>query len=241
MNKYLSSEDIGLLFGEALSEDFDEKLQKYEERASQMIDMPDEILLHQLRKEDQKRQRRTKQKNYIQHLSRVAVVVLAVSIASGSLMLTTTEAERETLFSMLGFEQAKIDVFRNEFERDKLSDWNEFWYPTYVPEGMKLTRAEQYDYNKGKDSILEYKGENGTELYIEQWPSSTFNMDYISDTALTYDIKISDTEGTAYIDEEKQNFIVKWEGKELEMYIHLSGDFDRNELEKIVRNLKYIE
>lgn len=241
MSKYLSSEEIGLLFGEALAEDFVAELQKYEERASLMTDMPDEILLHQLRKEDQKRQRKTKHKNHLRHLSRVAVMVLAVAVASGSLMLTTTEAERETIFSMLGFEQAKTDVFRNETEREKLEDWSNYWYPTYVPVGLELTKADQYDYNHGKDNILEYKGDDGKELYIEQWPTSTFNMDYVSDTVLIYDIKIGDIEGKAYIDAEEKNFIAKWEGEELEMYIHLSGDFDRNELEKIVRNLKYIE
>ena len=241
MNKYLSSEDIGLLFGEALSEDFDEKLLKYEERASQMTEMPDEILLHQLRKEDQKRERKTKHKNNLNHLSRVAAVVLAIAVASGSLMLTTTEAERATLFSMLGFEQAKTDVFRNETEKEKLADWSKFWYPTYVPAGMELTKASQYDYNNGKDMRLAYSGENDAELYLEQWPTSTFNWDYVSDTALVYDIEIGDIEGKAYIDTEAKNFIAKWEGEELEMYIHLSGDFDRNELEKIVRNLKYIE
>ena len=241
MNKHLSSEEIGLFFGEALSDDFDAELQKYEERASQLTDMPDEILLHQLRQEDQKCQRRIKQKNNLRHLSRVAAVVLAAVAVSGSLLLTTTEAERTTLFSMLGFEQAETDVFRNEVEREKLADWSGFWYPGYVPAGMKLTKADQRDYNNGKDMRLEYMGENNAELYLEQWPTSTFNWDYVSDTALIYDIKIGDIEGTAYIDSEAQNFIAKWEGEELEMFIHLSGDFDRNELEKIVRNLKYIE
>lgn len=241
MSKYLSSEEIGLLFGEALAEDFDAELQEYEERANQLTDMPDEILLHQLRQEDQKRQRKTKYKNNFNHLSRVAAVVLAIVVASGSLMLTTTEAERATLFSMLGFEQTKTDVFRNEVEKEHLADWSGFWYPTYVPEGMELTMADQYDYNNGKDMRLQYNGNNDAELYLEQWPTSTFNWDYVSDTALVYDIKIGDIEGKAYIDTEEKNFIAKWEGEELEMYIHLSGDFDRNELEKIVRNLKYIE
>lgn len=241
MSKYLSSEEIGLLFGEALAEDFDAELQEYEERANQLTDMPDEILLHQLRQEDQKRQRKTKYKNNFNHLSRVAAVVLAIVVAFGSLMLTTTEAERATLFSMLGFEQAQTDVFRNEVEKEHLADWSGFWYPTYVPEGMELTMADQYDYNNGKDMRLQYNGNYDAELYLEQWPTSTFNWDYVSDTALVYDIEIGDIEGKAYIDTETKNFIAKWEGEELEMYIHLSGDFDRNELEKIVRNLKYIE
>ena len=241
MSKYLSSEEIGLLFGEALAEDFDVELQKYEERASHLTEIPDEILLHRMQQEDQKRQRKTKHKNNLHHLSRVAAVVLAIVVASGSFMLTTTEAERATLFSMLGFEQAKTDVFRNEVEKEKLADWSEFWYPTYVPAGMELTKASQYDYNNGKDMRLAYSGENDGELYLEQWPTSTFNWDYVSDTALVYDIKIGDIEGKAYIDAAAKNFIAKWEGEELEMYIHLSGDFDRNELEKIVKNLRYIE
>ena len=241
MSKYLSSEEIGLLFGEALAENFDAELQEYEERASQKTDMPDEILLHRMQQEDQRRQRKTKHKNNLHHLSRVAAVVLAVTVASGSFMLTTTEAERATLFSMLGFEQAKTDVFRNEVEREKLTEWSGFWYPTYVPEGMELTMADQYDYNNGKDMRLQYNGNNDAELYLEQWPTSTFNWDYVSVTALVYDIEIGDIEGKAYIDAEAKKFIAKWEGEELEMYIHLSGDFDRNELEKIVRNLKYIE
>ena len=241
MSKYLSSEEIGLLFGEALAEDFDAELHEYEERASHLTETPDEILLHRMRQEDQKRQRKKKHKNNLNHLSRVAAVVLAIAVASGSLMLTTTEAERATLFSMLGFEQAKTDVFRNETEKEKLAEWSGFWYPTYVPAGMELAKASQYDYNNGKDMRLAYSGENDAELYLEQWPTSTFNWDYVSDTVLVYDIKIGDIEGKAYIDEDAKNFIAKWEGEELEMYIHLSGDFDRNELEKIVRNLKYIE
>lgn len=210
-----------------------QELSKYEgrepkgsyERNEQLLNMAKEI--DYFRKKD-------KRKHRWKSLYRVAAVLLICCISIGGLTIESSQGFRKKIFNQL-FNNEQGGVTLTKDDEELLSGWKEYWYPAYLPHGMKLIYAEVDEH------FLAFEDGKGNILRIFEIGESA-SMSFDTDTQEMEKEKIGFCEGYYFSDKENNRYSLFFSiNEDTNIYIRYEGTINKEELIKIAENMEFIK
>ena len=163
--------------------------------------------------------------------------MIACIVSANFIFPESVNAFRTRILDMFFNENSGSVSLRGETEADMIGNWNEYYYPQYIPEGYKLLGAEKM----GERIVMVFVSNNREhELKIEELP---INSNVSIDTNYTNikNVKINSYEGVLSTNEEYGNIILSWATDKKILSIHGDVSIENNEYIKIAENLNYIE
>lgn len=126
-------------------------------------------------------------------------------------------------------------TIENNIEADLMHSWQEFWYPSYVPDDLVLKNAEE------KYHLLGYMSdESNRELRIEEFSLETsFTLD--TDTTKIHDLKFDGKDSVYYEDNKNEVYGVIIKNDDNYVAVECSGKWKQSEIMKIAKGLVYIK
>lgn len=196
---------------------------------------PDQKFLEFARDFDEKKKRRDRAQS-IKRLSQVAAVFLVFIVVTFSVALEASDAFRVRLYSLL-FNSENGSVLLSEEESDLIEDWEDYWYPEFIPEGFNLVDAGA----DGGQKILLFTSKDGeAEFRIMEKPLHT-SIGVDTDTNSVEEIKIGYYKGYLF-DNKKQDCInVFWQTDDRQIVIMASRSVGKETVKQISESLKYYE
>lgn len=215
-------------------------MDEYEKVSAQMQEdissKIDENVLKAVIEYDKQRKEKRKKK-YISILSKVAIFIIVCSVAIPFIAPKHAEAFRTKILDMFFNEKSGSVSLRGQTEIDMIGDWDEYYYPEYIPETYELVAAEKVDESS---TMLFISNDRKHELRIEELPvNSAISLD--TDYTKVESIEIGYNEGQYAINEKYEYIIVTWRTEN--KIISLEGDTSINKQEyiNIAENLIYVD
>jgi hypothetical protein len=183
-----------------------------------------------IRKEEKKEKKIKLVKN-IKKQSKRAAIILLIIIAGISTLIFTVEAIRVRVFNYFierneRYTEIKVEE-ENNIKTPEL-DWENYYQPTYMPEGYFLENEEGIGsikvlkYTNGENEILFTQANNGTDFQLD------------TEDATTENIKISGNEGFLTIKEDRS--MIFWHNEEKSFTI--TGNIKKEEIIKIAESIE---
>lgn len=72
-----------------------------------------------------------------------AAVFLLIFLSVNTLAIGTSHAYRQFVFQVFENNENNSITIHNPAELDMIGSWEDYWYPTYLPEGYQITDAEE--------------------------------------------------------------------------------------------------
>lgn len=213
-----------------------EAQQEIREHENQEVEIPAELdqkFLKMARAFDAKRNAEKRKKKF-RHFERMVACVLVCVISAGAITMGVSEAFRKKVFHVFSNEKTGSMTLINDDERQMIGSWENYWYPSYLPNGFELIAAEEVDH-----FLLFKNTEKDMEVRICELESNTaISVD--TDTTDNEKIMIGYHDGYLFSLKEKKSFYAIWLTDEIIIKITFEG-VDKNEVLKIINNLDYIE
>ncbi|MCI8608831.1 MAG: DUF4367 domain-containing protein [Firmicutes bacterium] len=149
--------------------------------------------------------------------------------------METSEAFRVRVYSLLFDESAGGVTLLPEEENSLISEWTDYWYPTYVPDGFQMVAAEKRD----GESIIAFESNDGEKrFYIDEF---SFNavMGHDTDTNTVEEVRIGYYKGYLFEDVQNQNITIYWMTDDRQMVVGATGEMDKETIIKIAEGLEY--
>ncbi len=217
--------------------------QSYEDRAKsigQIFDVqPDAAFLQFARAYDQQHAAvsvKKKSAARMKRFTRFAAIFLACFVTMGSLALGTSEALRERVFTLIFNEETGSVSLRTESEEDMIGSWEDYWYPTWLPEGFYMLWAERGNY-----LFMLFVSQNGPyEIRIREYSLNGTSVGLDTDTSKVEEIKVGDKNVVLSVDKTNKNMAAVWMTDAKILKIDVNESTDREVLIKIIENMQYI-
>ena len=131
MNK--KAKGLNLLAG-LIAEDVEKEIEEIEQMD---VEVPEELHQHMLKfvRELDRKDAERRKKQFRTRMVRFAAVFCVCFVTMGTLALGTSEALRERVFTLIHNEKDGAVSLCNESEYDVIGSWDDYWYPTWIPEG----------------------------------------------------------------------------------------------------------
>lgn len=163
----------------------------------------------------------------------VAVLICAVGITA--LGMTTSEAFRQRMISLIYNDESGSVQIETEEEKTIINSWSDFWYPSYVPENMEI------EYFDEEEHLINYSSKTDDSfLIIEEFDLDT-SISYDTDTTEGKIVEVGDTDGYYFEDNTYKNYGILINMSDRYVSITCSGDWSEEEVMKIAEKLVYIE
>lgn len=195
---------------------------------------PDQKFLEFARDFDGKKKKKDRARR-MKRLSQVAAIFLICIVVTFSVALEASDAFRVYFYSLFS-NDSNGSVALSEHESDLIGDWEDYWYPGFIPEGFNLVDAG----DDGGQKILLFESSDGKkELRIIEIPlDASIGID--TDTNSTEEIKVGYYRGY-YFDDEKNNHIsIFWRTKDRQIVVMASSSIGKEIVKRISVNLEYI-
>ncbi len=222
-------------FGHAYSERLNEKADAVNE---QYKDLPEPLELHQWYWEFKKELEKDVRRNILRvmtrrYASRAAIILCAILLSAAAITLSV-EAFRIKFFNL--FIESGSDHNRIEFqeEGDSLSlpeDWEDYYYPIWLPEDYKLLDTQRNDAAK---VIILLNDSNDLMIFTQNTNNLGLNMDN-EDSDITI-VPINDNEG--YMVEKDGIISISW--SQNNTVLTLEGAEEISEMMKIAEKIKKV-
>ncbi|MGF6375166.1 hypothetical protein M2140_000200 [Clostridiales Family XIII bacterium PM5-7] len=226
-------EKILEISADIINKEIEMEIQEHENR---MIDVPEEIqekFLNMAKCLDADR-KMEKKKQSRKSLGRIAAIFLICIVSVSAVTLSSSEAFRKKVFGIFSNEKAGSITLRNEDETALISQWEDYWYPTYLPEGFTLIGAEEESH-----FLLYTHSSSNIELRIFEEDSSTA-ISFDTDTFKRETIQVGIYEGYLFIDENIKSISAMWITEKKLIVINIDGSKDKALAMKIIDNMEYI-
>jgi len=175
------------------------------------------------------KKRQKRRKDFVCIAALVVICVVTVSAVT----IETSDALKLDFFRIFHNEENGAATLVAEDEYDLIGDWEDYWYPTYMPEGYVLTAAEKTE----QDSVMLYASEEGEIRIIEQPLDS--NVTFDTDHADVEEVRIGYHQGYLVTSEEYDFMSLYWKTDERQIGIVKDGACDKEMLMKIAESMKY--
>ena len=221
------------LLAEVISEEMEEEIKNIE---SVEVEIPEELHLHMLEfaKDLDKREFIRRKKQIHTRILRFAAIFCICLVTASGISLGTSDALRERIFSIFHNESNGSITLRNQSEYDMIGNWNDYWYPTWIPEGYYLLGAD-----KNARVMLYVSDTTSTEIRILE-SNSTTDQSYDKDTTIVKPINIHHYQGYLFVDNENCSIDLVWTTENRILKIDIQHSTDATMALTIAENLKYI-
>ncbi|MBR4860950.1 MAG: hypothetical protein IKU09_01955 [Firmicutes bacterium] len=210
--------------------------EKNAELEARDIEVPKEYheeMLAFIRKLDQETARKEKQQ-VRQRWLRTAAVFLVCFVGLNAAVLGTSEAYREKVFSLFYDNEQGGITLNFDPGHELIEEWDDYWYPHWLPEGYQLYAAEKTGHN---EFLLFMSQDMKDEIRINVYLSSSitsFDMTWMTKEEL--DVGIYD--GYYFYNEEQKLSYAVLGVDESVIVIEYLGQVDKTLLETIAENMK---
>ena len=123
--------------------------------------------------------------------------------------------------------------FHDRAEQDMIGSWNDYWYPTYLPEGYQIVSAEE-----SPVKCLLIQAATGEEpLLITEYPQGS-ELSYDTEHSQISDIRIHNYLGKRIAFEDHTRIVYPTETMILEF--RFDAGIPEREVVKIAENMEYV-
>ena len=230
------SDEIMEKIAEILDEELTADLERYAKMDVEIPPEHDRKMLEMARRCDRERVR-AKRRTACRKAVRVAAVFLVVMLALGGIGMSSSEAFRMRVFNLFENKEDGAVILRGETDAEILDGWEDYWYPTYLPEGYYLLDAEDDSLTK---FLLFKSSDDSREIrLLEDQGGGSLAVDM--DTNECEKINNGDYEIYVFHDQENSTRLAIWSIGEQRIRMYLPDEEDNDTICKIATNLKHVE
>ena len=230
----MNKKDKGLkLLAELIAEDMEKEIEEIEKLD---VEVPEELHQHMLefvRELDRKDMER-RRKQFRTRAMRFAAVFCVCIVTMGTLALGSSEALRERVFTLFHNEEDGSVTLRTESEYDMIGSWDDYWYPTWMPEGYYLLGADK------KAGVMLYVSD--TEEAEIRIIESSLNRSQSHDEEFSgfQKIDVQGSDGFLFVDKDNYSIDLMWNTESRIIEIKIQNSLDETIAINIAKNMKYI-
>lgn len=195
---------------------------------------PDQSFLAFARAYDRKANKRKvteKRKRILQ----VAAVFLVCITTMTAIAVEISEAFRVRFYSLFTNETDGSVTLLTEREQEIIGEWEDYWYPTYVPDGFQMVAAEKRD----NESVIVFESnDRKISFRIMEFP---FNVaiSHDTDTNTVEEVRIGYYKGYLFEDVQNQSIDVYWLTDDKQLVVAATGEMDKETVIKIAEGLEF--
>lgn len=237
-NQY-SADDILKEVAELSKDEIIEKDKEYLKRADSIDEIfpmlePDQSFLDFAREYDKKAQKQKtveKRKRILQ----IAAVFLVCITTLTAIAVETSEAFRIRLYSLFFNESEGAMTLLPDQERDLIGEWEDYWYPTYVPEKFQMVGAER---NPG-ERVIVFQSNNQQKSFFITEVSLDAVIGHDTDTNTVEEVHIGYYKGYLFEDVQNESISIFWLTDDRQIVVSATGGMDKETVIKIAEGLEY--
>lgn len=194
---------------------------------------PDPEILRRAREYDRKSAKEKRKRRTLKSLQIAAAFLLCFTTMS-AIAMETSDAFRVRVYQLFeDKEQGGVTLFTQD-EYDMISDWDNYWYPTYLPEGFTMIDAEKGDFGP----VMVFRSEDGDEVRINEYSlDSRISMD--TDHTTMEEVRIGYYKGYLFTLDENLYMRVFWMTDDRQLSVTMVGKLDKELLLQIAEGLEY--
>lgn len=195
-----------------------------------------ESMLAFIRKLDQETKRKEK-KEARQRWLRTTAMFVVCFVSLNAAALGVSEAYREKVFSLFYDEEQGGVTLSFDPGRELMEEWEDYWYPAWLPEGYQLYAAER---TEDTDFLMFMSEDTKQELRITTCPADaeySFDTEWMS----REDMDIGMHDGYYFFNEEQEFYIVVFGTGEKILIAEHTGKIEKETMQKIAENMQYIK
>ncbi len=162
-----------------------------------------------------------------------AAVFLLIFLSVNTLAIGTSHAYRQFVFQVFENNENNSMTIHNPAELDMIGSWEDYWYPTYLPDGYQITYAEEIP----EKCLLIQPGTGGESLIITEYSQGT-EISYDTEHSQISDIQILNYLGKRIAFEDHTRIVYPTETMILEF--SFDAGIPEQEVVKIAENMKYV-
>lgn len=196
---------------------------------------PNTEILAMAKEYDQENSRR-KQKYTRKRMAYVAVLVAVICLAVTTMSLEPTNALKATIYRIFSNEGNGSVTLIPDKENNFVGTWEDYWYPTYIPEGFSLEAAEKTEY----ESIMFFASNSMGEIRILENPldmATTMDTDHNNMEKVT----VGHYRGYLFTSEEYKSITILWATDDRQICIEWQGGMDKEAIKEIADGMVYVE
>lgn len=194
---------------------------------------PDPEILRRAREYDRKSAKEKRKRRTLKSLQIAAAFLLCFTTMS-AIAMETSDAFRVRVYQLFeDKEQGGVTLFtQNEY--DMIGDWDNYWYPTYLPENTTMIGAEK----DGFEKVMAFRLEDGVEVRINEYSLDSYiSMD--TDHTTMEEVRIGYYKGYLFIRDEDLYMRVLWMTDDRQLSVRMEGKLDKELLLQIAEGLEY--
>lgn len=231
-----SNKKSGLEFlAEKINQDIEREIEEIEKRD---VEIPEEYykqmrpFIHKLNQElEQKKKKQTRQR-----WMRMAAVFAVVFISLNAAALGTSEAYRDKVFSLFHDEEQGGVTFVFDAEGEMVEDWENYWAPTWIPEGFQLYATDK---NESGHFIL-FQDDKNQIIRLSEYTSDS-QISFDTETLGMEEVSIGQNNGYYFKDTEHPRGYVFWYAVKYPIILEFVGaDLNKEVVLKVAENMYYV-
>ena len=162
-----------------------------------------------------------------------AAVFLFIFLSVNTLAIGTSHAYRQFVFQVFENNENNSMTIHNPAELDMIGSWEDYWYPTYLPDGYQITYAEEAP----AKCLLIQPGTGAESLIITEYSQGT-EISYDTEHSQISDIRIHNSIGKRIAFEDHTRIVYPTETMILEF--RFDAGIPEQEVVKIAENMEYV-
>ena len=162
-----------------------------------------------------------------------AAVFLLIFLSVNTLAIGTSHAYRQFVFQMFENEENHSINFHDRAEQDMIGSWNDYWYPTYLPEGYQIVAAEEVP----EKCLLIQACISEASLIITEYSQET-ELSYDTEHSQISDIRIHNYLGKRIAFE--NHTIIVYQTETVMLEFRFDATIPEQEVVKIAENMEYV-
>ena len=162
-----------------------------------------------------------------------AAVFLLIFLSVNTLAIGTSQAYRQFVFQVFENEENHSINFHDRAEQDMIGSWNDYWYPTYLPEGYQIVAAEEVP----EKCLLIQAGISEASLIITEYSQET-ELSYDTEHSQISDIRIHNYLGKRIAFE--NHTIIVYQTETVMLEFRFDATIPEQEVVKIAENMEYV-
>ena len=162
-----------------------------------------------------------------------AAVFLLLVLSVNTLAIGTSHAYRQFVFQVFENKENHSINFHDRAEQDMIGSWNDYWYPTYLPEGYQIVAAEELP----EKCLLIQSGTSEASLIITEYPQGS-ELSYDTEHSQISDIRIHNYLGKRIAFE--NHTIIVYPTETIMLEFRFDAAISEQEVVKIAENMEYV-
>lgn len=232
------------MFRETFRKIGDEREREFDALAKKAdrIEIPPELhetlkrMVREADREGKAEERKAEKKRRRSRAGRMAAIAAVCLLMVNFIALETSDAYRSYVLQLFFDADAGGATVLTETEYDMIGEWEDYWYPSWLPDGYSLSAAEE---NEGEKAMLFRSSPDQREMVIFQYPkewSLTFDTDNLENKS----VRVGMYQGYLFFNEEEEQVILIWSTEDRVIVIEFPEEEEKTILQ-IGEEMTYIE